>query len=672
MNAKVEQAKLSRMAVLQEKLSKGGSVLSDAPPPTLLAQTLPGGDLRIPVDKLQAPLQYIVPKPVDEYEDDLLQPQVRKKGAPDWQEVLPDEPYYIELGPVDDRDWDVPFDIPLSFMIEDPTPEAPTEYEFRYILWAGGTNQSISVPVVTYAIDRTPPYKIKSTGSDRKPGAPTWPADLGPNDPIDEAYLEGKAGIPVKHAVSPTYHPSDIYRFYWGPAPDENRDTPVFDGVLTAGEALIPAAVFKENEGKNLLVYIATDLPGNEGKKSNSSERNVVILPDPGVILPPVIPLANGPSGDGLIDLADTQFDSKGVEIKVTVPTPNSISDTIVVYWGGKSITPEQRVGTNTELSFFASYDLVKEKYGDTDGSVDTEVSYKMFRSNRQIATDKANIDVDVSFVGPDPILVGLDAPKLETSAGSIDEILESDYGDTGIKITIDLFAIPPTEEGWLIDVLYDDVKIGETIALTTGQEGTTLTIPLPWATVLAQQSGTKVLSYKLYTRTGANPTPSRNKSIDVEAFPIEMVAPEVLYLGGPLRRISCPTLNFPVTGNPGDGTPRRNLTVRVRKNQYTVDGETITVKWVPYDNAVPPAPIPGADTTATYLITGTYPDPGALIEIGVYATHFKPAHLGKGRVTYSISRGAGTPTPDSLPAEHVVFLTDNQGKYCEETLPQV
>ena len=165
------------------------------------------------------------------------------------------------------------------------------------------------------------------------------------------------------------------------------------------------------------------------------------------------------------------------------------------------------------------------------------------------------------------------------------------DYGDTGSGSRLILFGAPPTEEGWLIDVFYDDVKIGNTIALTDGQEGTALTIPLPWATVLAQQSGAKVLRYTLYTLAGVNPTHSKTKDITVEEFPIEMVAPEVLGLGGPLRRISCPTLNFPVIGNPGDGTDRRNLTVQVRKNQYTVDGETITVKWVPYDTATPPAP---------------------------------------------------------------------------------
>ncbi len=669
MNAKVEQAELSRLAVLQEKNSRRNSVLSDAPPPTILAQTLPGGDLRIPVEHLLSPLKYTVPQPTDEYDEDLLLPEVRKKEAADWENVLPD-PHYIELGLVAGRDWDVPFEIPLTFMNEDTTPEAPTEYEFRYRLYAGGVNESISTPVITYAIDRTYPYKIKNPPADRTPVAPTWPADLGPNDKIDEAYLEGKPGIIVTPAVDPTYHQSDIYRFYWGPAPDPDRDTPVFEGELTAGDALIPADVFKDNEGVNRLVYVATDLPGNRGRRSNPSQREVVILPDPTVILPPVIPLANGHNGDGLIDLADTQFDSRGVEIIVTVPTVNSPSDTIVVYWGGKPITPEQRVGTNTVLSFFASYDLVKEVYGDTDGSVKTEISYKMFRRSIEKATDKASVDVDISFVGPDPILIGLEAPELVTTSGSVDEIPEADYGDNGIKINIKLFAAPPTVEGTFIDVYFDDVKVGNALALTTGQEGTTLTVSLPWATVLAQQSGTKVLRYTLYTLTGVNPTRSRTKDIEVAEFPVEMAAPEVMYLGGPLRRISCPTLNFPVIGNPGDGSPRRNLTVRVLKNKFTVDGETITVKWVPYDNATTPAPIPGADTTTTYDIVGGYPDLGALINIGDYADNFKPAHLGKGRVTYSISRGGAgnNPTPDSLPAEHVVFLKDNQGKYCEET----
>lgn len=669
MNARVEQGKLSRLAVLKEKSAGGSNPLSDtAPAPVIVAQTLLP-DLRIPVASLKSPLKYTIAKPVLEDDDDLLQPQYRKKGDTVWIDILPD-PFYIELGPVADRDWDVPFEIPVNLLKEETTPEAPTEYELRYIMWAGGTNETTSF-LTTYAIDLTPPFKVKNPPADRTPGAPSWPADLGPTAPIDEAYLDGKLGILVKPFVDPNYHPTDIYEFFFGTAPDPDRDTPVFKGVLTAGEALIPVDVFRNaEEGANRLIYKATDLPGNPGRRSNPSQRNVVFLPDPGVGLAPVVTLANGNNGDGLIDLADTQFDTRGVETKVTVPTPNAASDTIVVYWGGMAITPEQRVETNTELSFFASYDLVKQVYGNTDGTVLTNVSYKMFRSLREVADSNVNIDVDISYVGPDPINIGLDAPTLSTTKGSDDEIKETDFGDTGIQIHIKLFATPPTEEGWLIDVFYDDVKIGATIPLVAGQEGDTLDISLPWETVFKQQSGPKSLRYTLYTLTGVNPTHSKVKNITVEAFPIEMSAPEIMKLGGPLRRISCPTLNFPATGNPGDGTARRNMEVLVRKNQYTVDGETITVKWVPYDNATPPAPIPGADTTQDYPIVGEFPSGGAVIQIGAYPTHFKPAHLGRGRVTYSISRGGAgnNPTPDSLPAEHGVFLTDNQGKYCEET----
>ncbi|WP_448724222.1 hypothetical protein [Pseudomonas farris] len=671
MNAIVEKAIVSRMAVLQEKSLRSGDALDDPPAAIFPAQTLLP-DLRIPIADLQSPLKYLVPQPSLEDNDDILQPQIRKIGGPTWIDIAPDQ--FIELGPVADRDWDVPFEIPVSFLVEEPTPESPTEYEMRYIYWAGGTNEGIS-DITLYTIDLTAPYQMKDPPSTYKPDAPTWPADLGPSVPIDDTYLDGKDGIIVKPAASASYHPSDIYSFYIGPAPDPGRDAPVFEGLLNASmEALILADVFRNlEEGLNLLIYVATDLPGNKGRTSNSSQRNVVFLPDPdpATVLPPVLPLANGENGDNLIDLADTQFDARGVQIDITVPTPNAAGDTIVVYWGGKPVGPEQRVGVEAKLIFFATYDLIKEVYGNTDGIVPTKVSYKMFRGNREIATSNVDIDVDISFIGPDPILIGLDAPRLTTTNGNNDQILEEDYEDNGIEIFIDLFATPPTEEGWFIAVFYGGVQIGPPIALTTGQEDTTLTVPLPWSTVLAEGSGTKVLSYILYTPTGVNPTDSRPKDIFVEEFPIEMPPPEVLKLAGPLKRIGCSTLNFPSELDPGDGTPRRNLQVRVPKNAYTVGGETITLNYFAYLTD-PAVPITDTEAEATYDIVGDYPDEGVVIAIGDYTEDFRPAHNANGRITYTISRGGagGTPTPESLPAIHRLDLDNSEGQFCEEVHP--
>lgn len=666
MNAIVERAIASRRAVLLEKSTRAGDVQMDPPKAvTFPAQTLLP-DLRIPFADLQSPLKYLVPQPTLEDDEDFLRPQLRKKGDATWTDIDPD--VYIELGPVDARDWTVPFEIPVSFLVEALTPETPTEYEMRYLYV--NPNEAVSV-IAEFAVDRTAPYKIKNPPADLTPGAPTWPADLPPAAPIDEAYLEGKPGILVKPAVSPTYDPTDNFKFFWGPAPDPDRDMPVFDDVLNgSGEALIPADVFKGGEeGRNLLIYKPTDLPGNPGKRSNASQRTVAFAPepDPATVLPPVVTLANGENGDDLIDLADTQFDSRGVEIKVKVPTPNSPADTIVVYWGGNPIDPEQRVGADTELTFFATYDLVKETYGNTDGIKPTDVSYKMFRGNREIATNKVGIGVDVSFIGP----IELEAPSLKTTAGSIDKILEADFGDDGIEIQIKLFATPPTKEGWFIDAFYDDEKIGDPIALTAGQEDTTLPIPLPWKTVFDHGSGTKVLRYRLYTLTGNNPTHSRTKDIPVDEFPIEMAMPEVIKLAGPLKRIACATLNFPTETDPGDGTNRRNLLVRVKKNQFTVDGETITLKYYAYDTD-PAVPIPDTDAVATFPIVGEFPEDGVLMNIGSYTEDFRPAHLKNGRLTYTISRGGAgnNPTPDSLPAAHRLDLDNSEGQFCEDVHP--
>ncbi|MEL1086774.1 hypothetical protein [Pseudomonas sp. OB66] len=672
MNAIVEKANLSRVAALRKK-SVVENALDMPVAVTFPAQTLLP-DLRIPIAALVSDLEYVVPKPALEDDDDSFIPQIRIKGSIPWIDIVDsgDDAPYILPGPVSTRDWTVPYKIRRNLFREELSPETPTEWEFRYVYFAGGINDTES-GISTFAIDLTRPYQVKNPPADRTPGAAEWPGDLLPTTPIDEAYLEGKTEIVVKPAIPANFEATDVYSFFFGPAPDPVRDTPVFEGELSASrDAGIPIQVFVDApDGPNQLIYVSKDLAGNEGRRSNFSQRIVQHAkdPDPATVLPPIVTLANGTDGDNLIDLADTQFDSKGVEFKVKVPTPNAQTDTITGYWAGQAAGAEQRVGANTELTFYAPYDLVKQAYGDTDGVVITDVSFKMFRGLRLLAEDDVEIDVDISYIGPDPITIGLDPPTLTTTAGSADEIKEGDYGDSGINVHIKLFATPPTEEGWLIDVFYDDIKIGESIALTSGQEGDTLDHPLPWSVVLKQESGTKVLRYTLYTPGSKNPTASKTKDIVVEPFPIEMAAPVILNLAGSRRRIGCSTLNFPTATIPNDGTERRNLHVRVLPNTYTVDGETITLKYQAYELADPSKPIEGTDAVATFPITGTFPPDGVIIGIGDYAEDFKPAHLQRARVTYSISRGGAgnNPTPDSLPAENELDLDDSQGRFCED-----
>lgn len=668
MNVIVERAELSGEAASQTETSEA-NVLADPP----VAATFPGqdipDDLRIHTRYLSADLDYLVGQPPLEDDDDYLQPQIRKKETVPgpWIDILED--VYLALGPVANRDWNEPFKIPQSFLKEELTPETPTEWEFQYIYWAGGTND-VASKIATFAIDRTYPYKVKNPASDRTPGAPTWPDGPSPDDPINEDYLDGKTVIIVKPAIPATnYLASDIYKFYFGPTPDPSRDTPVYNAPLSASqEAEIPVAVFTNAaDGVNLLMYVAEDAAGNVARRSNSSPRTVAHTPnpDPATVFPPIVTLANGENGDRLIDYKDVQTLPQGVEFKVKVPTPNAPSDTIVGYWGGQPVGTEQRVGTNTELTFHAAADLVEQVYGDTDGIVRTTVSFKMFRRVNELARAEVDIDVDISRIGPDV----MDPPRLTTTKGSINTILEADFGDTGIQAHIDVFATPPTEEGWFIDLFYDNVKFASPIVLTTGQEGTTISRNLPWNIVEAQEPGTKKLRYELYTLTGTNRNESDPQDILVEPFPIQMVAPEILNLAGPARRIGCATLNFPTATNPGDGSERRNLLVRILPNTYTVDGETITLKYVAYPKDDPTTPIPDTDAVATYDISGAFPTEGVVIGIGDYEEDFKPAHQALGHVTYSISRGGAgnNPTPDSAAAIRELDLDDSEGRYCEE-----
>jgi hypothetical protein len=669
MNAIVERANLSRKAVLQAKTSRAGDVLADPPPAaTFPAQDIPG-DLRIPIRYLSQDLDYLIRKPLIEDDEDAIRPQIRKKGDTVWTDILPDQ--FLLLGSVAERDWTQPFKIPRAFLKEDPTPEEPTERQFRYIFYAGGTNDVASLESV-FAIDLTRYNVVKNPAnpSDKTPGAPTWPADLGPTVPINDEYLAGKSGIIVKPFIAHNYLSNDIFAWYFGPAPDPAKDTPVLTDSLSVNQdAEIPVAVFiAAGDGPNRLMYVQTDAAGNRARPSNFSQRTVAHIPepDPATVFPPIVTLANGEDGDNLIDYKDLYFDPQGVEIKVKVPTPNSPSDTIVVDLHGIRVGNEQRVGTETELTFYASVDVVKQAYGNTDGVVQRTVTFKMFRQIKPLATDDVEIDVDISIVGADP----LPPPRLTTTKGSTNEILETDFGDPAIQCHIDMPAAPPTEEGWYLDLFYNGVLFASPIALTPGQEGTTISRILPWDLVFAQGGGaTKVLRYELYTPNGTNRNESDRQDIPVDSFPIQMDAPEILNLAGPARRIGCATLNFPTATNPGDGTPRRNLLVRILPNAYTVDGEEITLSYIAYPKDNPTTPIEKTDAEIKFPISGTFPPEGIVIGIGDYEEDFKPAHQALGHVWYSISRGGpgNNPTPDSAVAIRELDLDDSEGRFCEE-----
>lgn len=583
------------------------------------------------------------------------------------------EPIF-ELGPIPVRVWPLPLEIPMKYLVEEDTPEAPTEYDIQYIYYYNGINYGDS-EVVPYVIDRTPPYKVKPD-TDLSPGAASWPADLGPNVTIDQDYIDSHSGgITITAAAYDLYYdPTDRIKVFWGGSIDVERDQPVFEGLLPSSyEVTLDIGIFENSvEDRNALAYIVTDLAGNISKRSSFSYRYVKLTDPPTVFDPPILPLANGDDGDDLIDLGDC---AQGVDIIVTVPTPYASTDTIVAYWGAESLgekSVNQQV--NGELIWEdVDFSIIEKVYGNTDGDKPVNISYVMFRGTNPVSLGGNNVDINVNIftVGPPnpdkPSLVNplLDYAYLTTTGGSTDEILETDYGDNNVIISIPLFASPPTQEGWLIDVFYDDVKVGDTILLSNNQEGTTLPHPLPWQTIYDQHSGTKGLRWVLYTEDNPNPVQSRTKDVDVAPFPIELAEPEVLGLDGAFKNvIACATLNY---GPTGDGTARHNLRVLIPKSlPYTVDGETITLSWAAYRGS-PPVLIPGTETTESFLISGTYPDAGEVLEIGDYNTHFLPADDAYGRLSYTITRTNMADTPPSLEAEHYVFLINGAGQYCHE-----
>ncbi|MBC3376503.1 hypothetical protein HU762_21400 [Pseudomonas sp. SWRI92] len=657
MNAKVGTAATNKQISLQN------TILFD--PATFPEQTLPGGDLRIPVAALNADLVYEVPQPDQEFDKDTIDIFMQVKGDPttrfDLESAKP-------LGdPPSARIWPLRLSIPLARLIELPAPETPTEYELVYEMFAGGVNPGGEV-VAEYVIDRTKPYQTKTPPTDYAPPAAEFPANLPPTQEIDADYLTANpSGIVITVPLATSNaETTDTVNIYWGIPGTPAFDTPVLSDhpLPVSGEIPLDVTILEDSaEGVNFLKYVVRDLAGNISRESRLNQRTVRHL-EPPVPTTPVVPLADGTDGDNLINLADC---ADGVTVEITVPQPSQGRDMIRVTWQDIELSPDQTVGTETLLSFPVDYEtVIKPAYGATDGRKATTVSYVMVRgSGNPIATGQTTIDVDISYAGPenpeepDPENPNLELPRLVSSQG-VDNVLDDDDHGKPADIYIQLYDVPPTETGQVVTVWYDDVEL-DPYYLTPGEEDTEiLAATVPWDVIARKPNEVIKIKWVLSAVGGSNPQSSLPQDVDVDITKIELPMPEVQGLSR--NAIACPTLNFVN----GDGTSRRNLKVVIPFSSSLVDGRTVTLNWGGYSDENATVPISGTATTATHLISGTVPTEGIEMVIGDYSDNFRPVSDGYGKLFYTVT----DVTPESDPAIHFVFLTDNNGDFCEIANP--
>ncbi|WP_053157427.1 hypothetical protein [Pseudomonas sp. Pf153] len=658
MNAKVGRIGAGK----QVSLSSGGGILLD--PATFPEQTLPN-DLRIPVAALNAELKYRINQPVTQHDRDTLTVFLRVKGD---TATTPLETR-LPLGAVADRIWPKELSIPLVHLVELPTPEAPTQYELVYIMYAAGVNPTPPT-VAEFHIDKTKPYQVKTPASDFSPDGVTFPADLPQTQEIDDEYISNHPnGIEITLTLAPfNAEATDKVDIYWGDVSDPAYfSTPIMSDVPVPpdGKITMTIDIFENSqEGVNTLRFIMTDLAGNVSRPSKAVQRTVRRLPPP-VSVPPVVPLADGTDGDTLINLADC---NQGVTVEIEVPQPSVYNDIIQATWQGRDLPPV-RVENNTLLVLPVDYEtIIKPAYGATDGEVDTTVSYVMLRgSGDVVAQNQTTIQVDISYPGPvnpddpDEVNPALNLPRLVSSQNVNNVLDDNDYGEPA-DIYIQLWAAPATESGQSITVWYDDVPLTPAYFLAPGEEGTEIpAATVPWDVIARKPNEIIKIKYQLSVVLGNNPVWSEDEDVNVDITKIDLPPPEVQGLEH--DAIACPTLNFVP---PNDGTSRRNLIVVIPFSPSLIDTRVVTLKWGGFSDENATIPIAGTEVTATHTIVGTVPAEGIEMEIGDYFVNFKPVTDGFGKLTYTVT----DVVPESDPAIHFVFLKDNNADFCEIANP--
>ncbi len=662
MNTKVTNTALTKKVLLQS----GGTVLLDG---ATIDGQIPG-DGRIRVEKLNADLAFTIPKPPFEYDDpndpnrnDKLSIFLRVENDPTPIPLVTG----LNLGPIVNRQWPMPFTIPRAELKELPTPELPTVYELVYILFARGTNPNPEA-ITQYRIDRTAPYRIKTPASNLSPPAISFPTDLPPSQKINDTYLgQHQNGIDITITLAANYDPTDVCDIYFGILSDPAYATPVMSNVAIPATGIIniPLAILQDlKEGLNTITIIFKDLAGNISLRSKPEQRTVERLAPP-VALEPVVPLADGTGGDDLIDVADCVT---GVTVEVTVPLPSTPTDSIRCYWGNTLLVPEQLVGTNTILVFPVEYPVIKTEYGVTDVDVSTIASYEMFRQGvlTPIATHSTSFKVNIHQPGgpnpgePSDVNPSFKKARLVSSQGIDNKLDDNDHGNDA-DIFVELPATPPAASGQFVTVYYDGVPLTPDYYLTPGDQGDIKMAVVPWRLIELKPNGLIPIKWTLSEVLGRNPVSSPNQDVDVKITKADLPKPVVD--GLVFDSISCPTLNFIP---PGDGTNRRNLKVVVPISPSMVSGRTVTLTWGGFTDSSADKPITGTQVSVPLVVPTPAPAAGMEFLIGDYMTHLKPVSNGYGKLTYTIS----SVVPESDSAVHFVFLEDNNGDYCEVANP--
>jgi hypothetical protein len=571
--------------------------------------------------------------------------------------------------PVADDTFPMLIKIPLGNLV--PGFEKPRDgpYRLRYRVVQMNGQETVSSPF-PLIVDTTPPL------GHLEPQSMTLTTVQLTQDFIDN----NPGGLTGTLPDYDDWQVGDKVAFYWvtSPLPEDPDDLPSAVDVIPVSAAngnkvIYPLTAIEGSEDKDYYaLYILLDKATNRSPVSAYTRVDVALGALPASLQDPLVPLATPPAK--LINMADAR-----VGVEVHIPSFNNWkpTDRIEVTWGKTALRAvEMGEAPGFPFSIPVPRLTLRDEYNFTGSGVQsTNVSYRVMRGVLPSEVKATNVNVDFSYVGPDPapnpdpdwpdpVNDQLEPAEVSGKTSQTENVL--DPSDNGQPAELKFKLYTPLNAAEIIDFYWGtqavpDARYEVKDDDTAGKE---ITREIPWSYIESEGNNPALpVHYRIHAADSENTQHSPDTLVDVSAIVITPDAPtfEGLSDGGWLN---CNSL-FKDPANPAAGEPGVRVVVP-DLTKYLMAGDTVTLNWKAYTRPGDVF-IPDTDKCESITLDATTVE-GFTWLVTPYADHILPTYnpapghgnSGIGVISYSFELNGNTVT--SKETEANVGMYDANG----------
>lgn len=529
-------------------------------------------------------------------------------------------------GPIAPGDFPLHILVPHGFLL----PDGPITFRYSVTTYNDATVYSHTATLIA---DTTPPFR------ELEPPAPTVPAV-----PIDDDYLkEHEDGVACTLPVYADWQLRDRVVYWWlNSVPDDPTDIEITgEAEITTAPPFnftVPAdAVRAVGDGGCYLVYAVIDKATNRSRLSVYARVAVALGPLPANLQDPVVAQA----GDGQVDLADAHA---GVIVGIPRFDNWKATDRIEVTWGD-TVLAEEPVGSSPAdlISIRVPIAVVKDEYGDTEGALPTNVSYRILRGDVGSVEKAITVDVDLSVIGPElPEWPDPENPTLAPAAvyGARSNLLNQlTRDDTGEDARCDLTLYAPVNAGEVLKVYWGEppVEVAEYVVQAGDTAGDVVPCTIKWEHIEAAGNAPELPVYYTIGHPDS-PNTQRSPVTKVSVNAVVIVLPPLAFLKqSPNGWLNCHSL---------DGEDHAVLVQVPDLSKYLAEGDEVRLTWTPLPGLVGDDVLDDAIKEEVITLDADYPAAGFVWRIQPYATHLAPTYdpdgpggaSARGRVHYTLT----------------------------------